>query len=240
MANYSTVIKIDFTDTSYGTSSTFTVEGGGTTDTGVTYTQLTSAGAGYTLEHNSEITTFIKITSENGPCTGEENFYYVETPTATPTPTLTATLTPTPESTPTATPTPTLTATPTLTPTVSLIVAPGTQYGTHDLYSPGGVVGTTQLVFDGAEGVNRAAGFVQDLANLGTTPTENTEYVPATEVIETYEEDSPYNFINNINLSYASSRVRWVYTGTGAVVYITNSGTSSTPISRAEDIRYVF
>ena len=240
MSNYSTVIKIDFSGTGYGTTSTFTVEGGGTTATGVTYTQLLSTGAGYTFVHDGFISSFIKITSENGGCVGTENFYYFNVPTPTNTP-LAATPTNTPTQTPTNTPlgaTPTIT--PSNTPTNTPIVPPGTQYGIHNLTVPGTVIGTSQLVFDGSEGINRATGFVQDLANLGTTPTQNTQYVPATNSIEAYEEDSPYDFINSISLSYASSRVYWTFTGTGAVVYITNSATPNTPMSRFEDIRYVF
>lgn len=115
MSNYSATITVDFTNTSYGSSDIFTVDGlssGNNPVTGVSFSQLQS---GYTYIYANLETIGFTVTSTSGVCSGTTVGTYnipstptpTETDTPTPTPTETAVVTPTPTPTGTLTPTPT-------------------------------------------------------------------------------------------------------------------------------------
>jgi hypothetical protein len=182
MSNYSATITVDFTDTSYGSSDTFTVDGlssGNNPVTGVSFSQLQS---GYPYIYANLETIGFTVTSTSGVCSGitvgTYNLAATPTPTPTETPTPTATETPTEAPVETETPTPTPTDTPTPTPTFvqqwADFYIDSTGYSSEFEACDNAVLGT----------------HVFFTASIGTTFSELISYVDAGNPVAIYTDDT--------------------------------------------------
>ena len=172
---FTSVITVDFTGTSHGTSDTFTVTAisNSESDTGVSYTDLQN---GYTFQYTGLELTGFTVTAENGACAGQDvGTVNIATPTPTPTAEPGATNTATPTPTPTAEPgqaTATVTPTPTPEPQQTLFYIQNQDYSSEQQACAGDLPGTAVYV---TASVGTFDNFVNNLGSFTTA--EKTIYL---------------------------------------------------------------